>query len=412
MLSDGRVWLVVLFGLGLMRMATADQWKITGALDQGFEYNDNIGLRVDKTPAFGYLLRPSVKAEWNTALMKVVISGSGDIRRYDDTQWNCDNFTLGADQSYTQRRHVFSLNAGYSQICSYAQQASDTGILVPNNQSESLNLSPNWSWQVTQLDRLSLSPSYSQTSFNDFGTGNNNEISNNFRDNTSYSVNLSELHEWTRRFSSNASIFFSHSEFSSSGNAFNQGTSSQIVFGGQLGGQYAITRKWSINAGAGGRWVQSPGASASGGSGDLLFGETFNVAINYKGKFDTFAVNFSRSVSPSAFGQIQDVSSFGMQYGYEISRELSFKASGNYSENQAVGQSQTQLEQKLSFYNASAELAWKFAREWRLTASYRYQMQDLAADGAQISSFLSGVRDSNAVMIHLNYNWDGLRDSR
>jgi len=404
---------VVLLELGLMRSAMADQWKITGALDQGLEYDDNIGLRAVKAPAFGYLLRPNVRAEWATALIKAGISASGDIRRYDDSQWNCDNFTLGADQSINQRRHVFSLRAGYSQICSYSQQSADTGILVPNNQSESFNVSPNWSWQLTPVDRINLSPSYSLTSYTNLGTGINNEVSANFRDNKSYGATISEAHDWNRRLSSNVSVFFSHSEFSSSSGILNQSTSSQNVFGGQLGGQYAISRKWSINASGGGRWVQSPGNAGNVDSGDLSFGETYNVAVNYKDRFDSYSLNFSRSVSPSAFGQIQDVSSLGLNYGYEISRELAFQASASYSENQSVGQSQTLLGQKRNFFNASAELAWKFAREWRLTASYRYRMQEYPTSGsAQTNSSLAGVRDSNAIMLHLNYNWDGLRDSR
>lgn len=396
-----------------MRMAIADQFKISGALDQGIEYDDNIGLRAAKTPAFGYLLRPKFNAEWSTAVMEMGINGSGDIRRYDDKSWDCDNFNLGADQRYLTRRHVFSLTGSYAQNCSYSQQSNDTGILIPNNQSESYNLAPNWSWQMTRRDRLSLSPSYAQTSYSNIGTGQNGETSVNLRNNKSYGLNVSETHEWSRRFSSNTGLFFSHSEFSSSGATSNQSASSQNVFGGQIGGQYAISRKWSINAGGGGRWVQSPGTSAGGASGNLLFGETYNVAINYKGRFDTYSFTFSRSVSPSAFGQIQDVTSLGMNYGYEISRELSFALNGNYSENQSVGQSQTQLGQKRSFYNASAELAWKFAREWRLTASYRYRMQEYASvGGVQTNSLLAGVRDSNAIMLHLNYNWDGMRASR
>ena len=388
-----------------MRMVLADQWKITGALDQGMEYDDNIGLRIEKTPTFGYVLRPSVKADWSTAVMELGFSARGDIRRYDDQRWDCDNFGVGVDQRYMTRRNVFSLQGDYAQNCSYSQQDTDTGLLIPNNQSENYSLEPAWSWQMTPLDRLSLSPGYAQTSYSNFSSDIEGQVSTFLRNNESYSASVAEEHQWNRRLTSTGSLFFSHSMFGNAGGASSEGTSSQNVFGFQMGGQYAISRHWSVNAGGGGRWVQSPGTDAS-----MSFGETYNVAISYKGKLDNYSFNFSRSVSPSSFGQIQDVTSIGMKYNRELTRELSFNVNASYSENQAVGQSLTQLGQKRTYYNASAELNWKFAREWRLSASYRYRMQEY--DQSQFNSQLAGQRDSNAIMLHINYNWDGLRDSR
>lgn len=406
---DGRVWFVILLEFYLMRMAIADQWKISGALDQGVEYDDNISLRVIETPVFGYSIRPSVKADWSSSVMELGISGRGDIRRYDDERWDCDNFSLEGDQRYIDRRHVFSLTGSYSQSCSYSQQASDTGILLPGNQSENYNLAPTWVWQMTQRDSLSVRPNFSQTTYTSFAGGFFGPTTINLRNNKSYGLNLSEEHQWHKRLSSNTGLFFSHSEFSSSGAALNQGVSSQDVFGFQLGGQYALSRSWSINFGGGGRWVQTPGT----GSG-LSFGEIADIAIIYKGRRDNYSFTFSRAVSPSSFGQIQDVSSLGMKYGYELSRELSLNINGSYSDNQLVGQSLNQFgRQKREYYEASTELVWKLAREWRLSASYRFRMQDYATEANSQSNLLSaGARDSNAVMLHLNYNWDGLRDAR
>ncbi|WP_041364772.1 hypothetical protein [Methylomonas methanica] len=392
----------------LGQVTVAAELKVAGNVDQGVEYDDNISLRSEPASAFGYLLRPSFRLDWKTASMAAGISAGGDIRRYDDERWNCDNVTLGLNLRYVRKRNAFSVTGSYGQSCSYSQQVSDTGILLPSNQSDSKTLSPNWSWQMTRRDSLSLSPNYSQTAFTSTVAGPNGVSGINLRDNQSFGVNLSEEHQWNRHLASTSSMFFSHSIFSGSNSVSSAGTSSQNVFGFQVGGQYVLSHNWTINANGGGRWVQSPGS----GSG-LNFGETFNVAVDYKGRRDNFSLNLSRSVSPSAFGQIQDVKSLAMRYEYELNRKLSFGVNGRYSESQAVGQSITQLGQKRNYYDASAELAWKFAREWRLSASYRYRMQEYASTGAgQTNSLLAGARDSNAIMFHLNYNWDGWRTSR
>lgn len=391
--------------LGLMRMAVADQWKVSGAFDQSMEYDDNIGLRVEKTPAFGYSMRPSVRADWSTPVLALGVSGRGDIRRYDDQQWDCDNFGVVGEQRYSRRNHVFSLDGDYSQNCSYSQQTNDTGLLIPNNQSENYALNPAWSWQMTPLDRLSLSPGYTRTSYSNFGTDSNGLASAYLNNNESYSVSLAEEHVWDKRLASTANVFFSSSSFTNASSASTQSTFSQDVFGFQLGSQYAISRLWMLNANGGGRWVQSPGSDSG-----LLFGETYNVALSYKGKLDAFSLNFSRSVSPSSFGQIQDITSFGMRYDREISRELSFNLNGSYSQNQAIGQSLNQLGQERTYFNATAELVWTFSRDWRLSASYRYRMQDYGNN--TLNTQQAGVIDSNAIMLHLNYNWDGLRVSR
>ena len=392
-----------------MRTANADQWKISGALDQAMEYDDNIGLQVIETPALGYSMRPSVNAEWSTSVMEWGVSGQGDIRRYDDERWDCENFSLETDYRYITRRNVFSLAGSYSQSCSYAQQARDTGILLPGSQSENYSLSPTWAWQISPRDTLSVSPSYSQISYTN-GVGSlSGANAATLRNNKSYGLNLSAEHHWHKRFSSNIGLFFSRSDFGNSGTAFNQSASAQDVFGFQAGGQYALSRSWSINLGAGGRWVQSPGMESG-----LNFGQIANVAINYKGRHDNYALTYSRSVSPSGFGQVQEVGSLGVKYAYEFNRELSLNINGNYFENQLVGQRQTVFGlQKREYYEASAEFVWKFAREWRLSASYRYRMQDYASGtNSQSASLVDGVRDSNAVMLHLNYNWDGLREGR
>lgn len=394
-----------------MQIAFADQWKITGVIDQSMEYDDNIGLRAENTPVIGYLLKPNFRADWRTTTMSTGLTGRGDIRRYDNQRWDCDSFGVGFDQSYLTRQHTFSLIGDYSRACSYSQQSTDTGIFIPNNQSETYSLNPTWNWQITQRDKLSLSPgytqtTYTQTSYSDLIENPEERFVNFLRNNQSYSINLAEQHQWNRRLSSNVSLFFSNSNFSSSSSAFPESTFSQKVFGYQLGGEYALSRQWMLNAAGGGRWVQAPGAASTA----VSFGETYQGGLSYKTRSDTLSFDFSRSVSPSSFGQIQDVTTLGITYRRELTRELSLNVNGSYSESQSVGESLTRLGQQRTYYQGSAQLIWKFARDWQFSAAYRYRAQEFG--GNQLVSQQSHAYDSNAVMFHLKYNWDGVSVSR
>jgi len=408
---EGRLFLVSFVLLMLGRIAAADEWKLSGALNQGAEYNDNIALRTVPSAVFGYLLNPSFGANWRTAISDVGITGRGDIRRYDDERWNCDNFSLGANQKYLRKRHVFSISGGYSQSCTYSQQLSDTGILIPNNQTEKYDVAPIWSWQLAPLDQLTLSPSYSETKYSTTQLDDNFETNVSFRNNKSYSFNLSENHSWNHRLSTNGSLFYSLTEFSYQG-----GSSRQTMFGFQLGGQYAISRAWSIKADGGLRWVETPsaGATTGGNSTDSpLLAEVGNLDLDYKGQHMNYSLSYSRSVNPSAFGELLEYNSLSMKYSYQLTKELSFSLDGSLSENQGVGQSQNQTAQNRRFFTASTEMVWKFAKQWNLSASYRYRRQEYQnLSGAQADSALASMRDSNSIMLHLNYNWDGWRVSR
>ena len=407
---DGKFLLITLVLIVHRQIAVADEWKVSGALDQEALYNDNIAMRADPSAVFGYLLKPRLQADWSTAVMKVGVNGSGDIRRYDDQRWDCDNFSLGANQQYLQKRHVFSVSGEYSQRCSYSQQLEDTGILVPNNQMESYSISPVWNWQVTPLDGLTLSPSYSETNYSRTQVDNNLATNVNYRNNKTFSANLSETHNWSRRLSTNVGLFYSDTEFSNAGS-----THSQSVFGFQLGGKYLISRAWSVNAGGGLRWVQQPFSVNTGsdsGNGSPLLAEVGNLDLVYKGRFIDYSLSYTRSINPSAYGQLFDYSSLSSRFSYQITKELSFDLNGSISENQTIGQAEVQAANNRTYYSASTGLTWKFAKAWRLSASYRYQRQEFPDASAQASGAFANTRESNAVMLNLNYNWDGWRVSR
>ncbi|QSA97282.1 hypothetical protein [Methylococcus sp. EFPC2] len=379
----------------------AAEWHIKGAYTQELQHDDNIGMRTGKTEVYGTVLRPSFDAGWRDGAMNIGINGTGEVRRYDDDLWDCETFGMGMRPSYQGRKHEFSLTGGYSQSCTYTQQATDTGILLPKNQSENYNLAPAWSWQWSARDQFTVGPSYSQTDYISTGAA-NGFTSTPFQGNKTYGINLSEMHRQSPRLSLTGSTFYSHSSYTGAH------ASSQDVFGFQLGAQYQISRAWSINGSAGGRWVESQVRSSGLGDshtpGTPQFGELANIALSHKGKYATSSVTFSRTVNPSAFGQVTQYTSVSARYSYPITRHLSWSLDGSYQQNESASQSSFQTRQNRTFFSASSGLTWQFAKHWRLSGNYRYRRQEYDS--------IPGVRDSNAVTVDISYDWDGLREAR
>jgi len=67
MYSKGCAFFAIMVWLVLAPMAVADEFKISGALKQSIEYDDNISLQEDKVAVSGYLMKPSFNVNWNTS---------------------------------------------------------------------------------------------------------------------------------------------------------------------------------------------------------------------------------------------------------------------------------------------------------------------------------------------------------
>ena len=124
--------LLVLACIGCGKDVAAAEWALKGSLGQQLQYNDNIALStIRKDSVIGYLLTPSLQATRKTGVLDIGFQGQGDIRRYDDSRWDCDNYNLGLNNDYRTKRSVFGLSGGYSVSCSYSQQIRIQDYLCP-----------------------------------------------------------------------------------------------------------------------------------------------------------------------------------------------------------------------------------------------------------------------------------------
>ncbi len=409
---DLNIALLALACLVFGKNVAAAEWTLKGSLEQQLQYDDNISLNtIRKESVAGYLLKPNLQAARKTESLDVALEGQGDIRRYDDSRWDCNSYNLNSNNGYRAKRSVFSLSGGYSVSCSYSQQITDTGLLVPASQAENYRLSPSWTWQWTPLDQLTLSTSYSKTSYSNALAGSASNIGTNFSGNDTYTVNLGGNHEWSRRLSLNEKLFFSNVQYTGSN------ASNQKLFGFQLGANYTIDRYWTVSAGGGPLWVDTQLSSVgitSGQSSSISLGSVANINLSYSGKLTQFSTGFSNSVNPSAIGQTLQTSSTFANYSYHLTEHVLLDFSGSYSHSKSIGgQSYANLTNQFNrdYFTVSLGIAWELAKNWKLKGSYVYRWQDYRQD-TNLQNLNAGTSDSNAVMLSLSYSWDGIQVSR
>lgn len=416
MLFSLRVLLLALASMAIEKDIAAAEWTLNGSLDQQAQYNDNFAFTTNqKESVIGYLLTPTLQAALKTKMLDIAFEGQGDIRRYDKSRWDCDNYNLNSTNTYRTGRNVFSLSGRYASTCSYTQQITDTGLIVPNIQSENYQITPRWAWEWTTRDQLMLDTSYSKTSFSNTSGGEVSTTDNNvqvFTGNETYTINVGENHQWSRRLSLNGKLFFSNIQYTGS-DAFEQN-----LFGFQLGAKYKINRLWTISAGGGPVWVdetqQGSDNVASEQSSSLSLGNVANINIEYKYRLTQFSTGFTNSVSPSAIGQTLQNNAAFVNYSYQLTQHLLFDLSGNFSLNQSIGDnsaenSTSQFDR--TFFTVSTGIAWEFTKDWQLRGSYTYSRQDLKQDG-NTQNLIVGTSDANKVMLFLTYSWNGIRISR
>jgi hypothetical protein len=410
-----RLALITFTCIAFGKPISAAEWTLKGSLGQQLQYNDNISLStIRKNSVVGYLFTPGAQATRKSEALDISFDGQGDIRRYNDSRWNCDNYSLNSNNAYRTKSNIFSLSGGYGVSCSYSQQITDTGLLLPNSQSENYRLAPSWAWQWTPLDRLLLDASYSKTSYSNPLSNivsNNGNSSLSFTGNDTYSVSLGDSHVWSKRLSLNGKLYFSNTQYTG------QNALTQKLYGLQLGSIYSVNHLWTINTSAGPRWVdtqQSSNVATIEQNPSLSLGYVADISLSYASRLSQFSSGFSNSVNPSSIGQTLQTQSVFANYSYHLADHILLDMTSNFTHSQSIGGQSTVnsfSQFNRSYFTASPAISWEVTKNWNLKGSYIYRWQEYKQD-KNVPNLYTGTVDSNILMLSLGYSWDGIRSSR
>ncbi len=388
-----RPLLYVLFSILFLPLVKAAEWKVDATVKQNLSFDDNVRMSENPKGSFIYKLIPTANFSYKTETVGIDASITYGIQRFlsiKELDRNFQKYSLNS--YYATERSNWGLNLLLSMTPARDSATQDSGDFDTNAEKLTRAIAPFFSYNLTELDTLSLSPSYSKTSFS----------SDNFSDHENSNITLGWKHQWTTRYSNSISLFYSRFDSISLGNNLTRKTKSDS-YGANLSSTYWWTENLKISSTWGVRMTSSENTLGSNLIKSGGFGFLSDTEIKYRGENYLVNFNFSRSLVPSNRGSLNEQNRISLNLNYDLSKRLSTRVRGSYQSSKSASSNSNETRTRENLLLQSS-LNWKMARDWTISASYRYRQQDRGTENSKAAS--------NSFMLSINYNWQGLRIAR
>ncbi len=412
----------------------AAEWAVDADVLQSLSYDDNVILREEAEGSFIYNITPIVSFYHRTDSSELTANASyGYQHFFDIPTFNREHQEYGLDWQYNMDRLKWGLATTYSIAPSRDTAEEDSGDSETDADKTYFFISPSVSYQLTELDRLSLSANYSDNSYS----------TSEFADSVSKRVNLTWSHKWTNRLRNSVNIFYSmfDSDRTSAENpidfqknreidrqkqiirAFNRLPGrvllipdtpkdlglldiETISYGINFSMYYSLSEKWEIFGGVGGRLSETEFVfDREFQDSESSEGFLFDAGFQYTDENLFAELSIKRSLIPSSNGSLQELSRYELDMNYSISERLSAAMLLSYQETEQVAGefSNQSIRTNIQF---QPSISWRLDPDWTISGSYRYHWQERTrGEGTEIA-------DSNMFMVSVNYNWQGLSIAR
>jgi len=368
----------------------AAEWSLTSVLNSSLKYDDNIFMREDKKGDYQANITPTMIISRQSDSSEISLSAGYVLDRYETaSQLDADYPFWHLDSGYQTERSDWQLEFDYSQSSSRNDAADDTGDFETNAIVTSKSVSPSYSFQLTDQDTLFLSASYSKR---DYSTV-------DFNDNETMLFSSNWQHQFDERLNAGLSVSFSNIE--SKGRSVE---TNDDIYSIQLMSAYDLSGTWNMRGSLGLRQLQSEQTDLAG----LVTinkdnGQSLGLDISYSGELNSANAGLSRSVSPSSLGDVNEVDRVNLNLSRKLSEELSINIQASYQVTALVSGDNNDKRKNMSL---SSSINWQFSREVDLLVLYNYRQQKVSTLNVDTNA------NSNAIMLVLNYNWEGIRVSR
>jgi predicted porin len=369
--------------------AQAAQWSLSGSLNPSLEYDDNIFMRdTNKVSDYHSRVTPTLVATYGLEKAEASFSTGYVMDRYETSrQLDQDDPFYKFNSSYQTQRSNWGLGLSYVESSSRSDAEDDTGDFETNSTSTTKSISPSFSYQLTERDAVSLNANYSDKTYS----------TTDFSNSETRSLSTSWQHQFTERLNGGLSL-------SANNNKSNGGTSKtdDDTYNLSLTTSYDMSEIWVIKGSVGVRQLDSKQTNALGVTDkNSDTGSSLDFNINYKHDVNAANLSVSRSISPSSTGDVNEHDKISLSLSRQLSETLTASISSSYQETRSASDDSTNVRKNI---NVTPSLNWTFAHNASLGLSYKYRQQKESQDDTNVSS--------NAIMLTLNYNWDGFRVSR
>jgi hypothetical protein len=351
----------------------AAEWSITSTLNQRFVADDNIQMQSgDASETFGSTTSPESRYRYRSPALDLNVFGRFDFARFNDSLYNREDQTLRSVSSYETTRSIWGLNADLERDSTRTSEVTDTGNFQSIATRLLYRVNPSYTFQLSQRDQIRLDVGYADVSYD----------TNSLTDYQYYSSTAG----WARVLSPATSVRLF-------GNAARQDTEIGVKsdsFAVQAEVTHFFSPRLETTASVGPSYASTKSSTAKNTSIGVRFSAQLKYVLDEQ---TSMTASASQSVDPSGGGSSRDRLVFGLSADHRFLPRLSFALSASLQDDSDPTGNNPASDR--TYYSVSPSVRWRIAREWDLSASYRYRRQELG----------SGTdAESNAAVVSLNFH--------
>jgi predicted porin len=365
----------------------AAEWTLKPHVNPSFRYNDNVLMSsTNEESSFITSVRPTLELGYETENFNIGINTGYSISRYSSlSRLNEDDLFFDVSGLKTTERATWGLSANYNEDAARNTAAEDTGDFSSTATIKTTSISPSYSYNLTELESISLSSVYSEREYS----------TDEFDDNKTKSVSLVYSRQFTEKITANMSFSYSLYE---SGTSFS-GTENDN-YSLSVGASYAVSELWALSGQVGSRILKSKQFLSGATSSSSSSGSFFNLTASFTSELDTISVNYAKALSPSSTGDVNEQESMSGNWSRLLTEKLSIGASASYSETQSATIDEAN---KRTNFSIKPSMRYDFSEKVSVELNYEYKNQKRTSQDSS---------ESNSVFISFNYDWTGYKVSR
>lgn len=408
-----------------MNPLPAAEYLFKPVLSERIELDDNRRLSLQEdTENVGSITTAGFDGEINTERTRIRLMPRFILRRYarEKDILDREDFRFDSEAEHETERMRFGVEAGIEfrgSVTSVTEELDVPTDTRRNVDQRKRRIQPSWTYAWSERTALQLDLSYQDTV--------NDEVeTTSLSDYRVYSASAGATHNLSERDQISLTAFVSRFESPSQTRRRTQTDgaleaetrsrreSTTDTLGAQLGYARALTETLSGNVSAGPRFSDTRSQSrveqdqflVAPGLGRILVSQTdtgtvsmdetstglaINAGLSQALERTDWEVSFTRSLSPTADGDLQERDRFDARFRYKLRRHLVGSLNGIYYTDSDLGGEDNDR----TYSRLLAGLRWRLDRDWTLSGFYRYRRNERERNDA--------AAESNALLITLSY---------
>ena len=354
----------VVFGLVLSgnTPVVGQEWRVQPSVSVGLVFNDNVELTdVDPQSSWGTIVGLGVRALRSSENADLGMLGALSWTSYSsDEELDTTTGLLGVDLGYQTERSRFGLSTSFSTQSTQTSEAATTGLSDANGQQYRLNISPFWSYLLSERGSMTVSLSYDDVFYEDVE-------GSSLSDYRSADISLSGSYRLTEQATLDARIGYGRYE----------ATDSQTdAINAEVGAGYAISETLSLNFLFGLQSSESNTSRLDGGSSSRRStGPTYTLSvIKDFPRGGALTMSATRSLVPSGASDVLDTTALGAGLAYPLSERWRLSLGGRVYRNREPG---AETEESVLFALAGdVGLSYQIRESLSLQLGYRCRWQE------------------------------------